>query len=114
MRLAGSMVAEGFKQHKLIGAVDAVRPLKEEVARLGACGGRERGDTREPLVHDVGTDGELDGDEDHRCSSYSKRGFFCGARLPLRGRRLVAYRTCITVKSQCDTLSRRDALHSED
>ena len=95
----------------------------KEIARLGAGGGREGGDTREPLVRDVGTDGELDGDEDHRCSLYIKRGFFCGARLPRgvscgdgarsashpdgapRGRRPVAYRTCMTATSQCGTSS---------
>jgi hypothetical protein len=114
VRLAGGAIPEGFEQHELVGSVDAAGPLKEDVARLGACGGREGGDTREPLVRDVGTDRELDGDKDRRCSLYSKQGFFCGARLPLRGRRPVAYRTCLTAKSQCGTWSGRDALHSED
>src|SRR5262249_8498627 len=81
VRLAGGAVPEGFEQHELVGPVDASRPLKEDVARLGACGGSEGGDTREPLVCDVRTDGELDGYEDHRCSLYLKRCFVFGAPL---------------------------------
>src|SRR5262249_490895 len=82
VRLAGGAVPEGFEQHELAGSVDAARPLKEGVARLSACGSSEGGDTREPLVRDVGTDGELDGYEDHRYSLYIKRCFFYGTRLP--------------------------------
>ena len=81
VRLAGGAVPEGFEQHELVGLFDASRPLKEDVARLCACGGREGGDTRESLVRDVGTDGELDDDEEHRGSLHLKRCFVVGAPL---------------------------------
>ena len=45
MRLAGRTVPEGFKQHKLVGRVDAARPLKKELpgsARVAAVKGATR------------------------------------------------------------------------
>jgi len=82
VRLAGCAVPKGFEQHKLVGPVGASRPCKEEVARLGPCGGREGGDTREPLVCDFWTDGELHSDEDHQCSWHITHCCVCGASLP--------------------------------
>src|SRR5262245_34775200 len=79
VRLAGGAVSEGFEQHKLVGPFDASRPFKEDVARLGACGGSEGGDTREPLFRDCWTDGELEDDEDHGCSLHINR---CFGRVP--------------------------------
>jgi hypothetical protein len=79
VRLAGGAVPEGFEQHELIGTVDASRPLKEDVTRLGACGSREGGDTRQPLVRDFWTNSKLDGYEDHRCSLHITCCFFWGA-----------------------------------
>src|SRR5262245_4182918 len=85
VRLASGTIPEGFEQDKLVGRVNAARPLKEDVARLGAGGGREGGNTREPLVRDVGTDGKLDGDEDHH-SSLSSQRCCIGAPLPTASR----------------------------
>src|SRR5262249_5892192 len=91
VRLAGGAVPEGFEQHKLVGRVDASRPFKEDIARLGACGGSEGGDTREPLFRNVRTDGELDGDEDHGCSLHINRCFGCVLKVEMcRARKSIS------------------------
>src|SRR5215475_1312050 len=85
VHLASGAIPEGFEQDKLMGRVNAARPLKEDVARLGAGGGREGGNTREPLVRDLGTDGKFDGDKDHH-SSLSRKRCCIGALLPTASR----------------------------
>src|SRR5688572_20274991 len=62
---AGGGVPEALDEHVGVRLLEALRPLEEQIALLGADGAGVLVSQRRPLVGAVGADGELDDDQDH-------------------------------------------------